>query len=594
MTPTAKLSALHAIAASMSAGASEPAACSVSGISIATYARWRRAYDAGGIEALADKRAGHAGRRPVARLLTTEARDYLRKLAVGCGSQASAVDEFLASPMCPAEIRDALDARSSRHRIPLSLRRAMSITPEMQAMWKGPKQFQASAFIQRRDMTMIDPSGQRVPVEPGDWWELDDQSTNQPFWFELPEGETSTRQGTGDRLAERHSVALGRQGLFAVDICSGKWLAHELIGRPRDAYRAEDILRFLRRLFEDFGLPRFGLRLERGVWKSRSITGEKVEMPEDQRQIVVNGLSDLGIHVEYCYQSRGKPFVEGGFDHLQTRMSIEGLKRGWRDIGRFRGEMERETTALMRCKAGVAHPKDAGFPHISQLAVAYQDGMDFLNAHAKEGRLQTGIPDERFQLAVQSAPLRVLDPQHAGVFLPVKFDTVLKGGHVSKTIAGQAYHFGAPEIAARLGNGYRLLACFDPSDPWRGCELYNLETGSRNTLNLAPGAHVGCAEWSEAAPQFGPGAADTREQRKRYSRAFRSVYAAAGLAGVSGRRIQELRDGTGRRMAAETKPRPAESALAPAPIRTDAELDLAEAEARAALTRLEDIALHAG
>lgn len=546
MNASDKLDTLHAVAARIAGGSTEAQACAAAGISPATFSRWRRDYTAGGIDALEDQRAGHSGRLPVAHYLTPEASEHLRKLAVGCGSLASAVDEFELSPLCPDAIKGILAARKSRHHIPLSLRRAVAATPEMQAMFNGPKAFDETSFIQQRDMTMIDPrTGERIPIEPGDWWELDDQSTNQPCYFELPDGQNFTRQGTSDRLAERHGVALARQGLFGVDIASGEWLSCELIGRPRDAYRAEDILRYMRRLFEDHGLPRYGIRLERGVWQSRTITGEKIAMPEDQRQIVVNSLRNIGIHVEYVYKSRGKPFVEGGFDHLQTRMAIEAMKRGWRDIGRFRGERERETAALLRCKAGVVHPKDAGFPHISQLAIAYQDAMGFLNTHAKEGRLQSGVPDELFRASVQSAPLRRLDPKHAGVFLPVKFDTEIKGGHVSKTIHGVSYRFGAPEICARLGNGYRVFVCFDPSDPWRGAELFSLEVGTRNILKLTPGAHIGTAEWSEDAPQFGLGSQETREQRKRFSRAFRAAYAAAGLAGTRGRRILEERDGTG-------------------------------------------------
>jgi len=159
--------------------------------------------------------------------------------------------------------------------------------------------------------------------------------------------------------------------------------------------------------------------------------------------------------------------------------------------------------------------------------------------------LLCGVPDELWQAAIQAAPLRRMDMKHAGVFLPEKFDTCLKGGHVARTIQGVQYLFGAPEITARLGNGYRMLVCFDPSDPWRGAELFNLEQGTRNVLALPIGAHLGTAEWSEPAPQFGLGAAETREQRKRFTRAFRSVYFAAGLAGSRGRRILEERDGTG-------------------------------------------------
>jgi len=620
MTATDKLAILQCVSEQITE-TSQRKALHSAGISAGTYARWLDAYRTGGVEALDDRRAGRTGRRPVARHLSPEALEYLRKLLAGCGSLASVIDQFEFSPLCPPELKGVLASRRSRHHIPLSIRRAVCLTPEQQAMFNGPKQFAESAFIQRRDMTHIDlATGQRVPVAPGDWWELDDQSTNQPFWFELPAGQNFTRQGTSDRLAERHGVALGRQGLFCVDIASGKWLSGELIGRPRDAYRAEDILRFIFRLFQDHGMPRCGLRLERGIWKARAITGEKIAMPEDQRQIVVNSLRDLGIHIEYCYQSRGKPFVEGGFDHLQTRMSIEATLRGWKDIGREAGAKERETKAMMRVKDGVLHPRDAGFPHQADLGVAYQEAIGFLNTHAKEGRLLQGVPDELWQASIAAKPLRKLHMKHAGVFLPEKFDTCLRGGHVSKTINGTQYFFGAPEITARLGNGYRVFACFDPSDPWRGAELFNLETGTRNILSLPVGAHIGTAEWSEPAPQFGMGAKETSEQRKRYTRAFRSVYFASGLAGSRGRRILEERDGAGglrreqreadfaqKRNVSEVSPLrasapPREKISSPSSVSvfalastslpgpTDADLDATEAAGAAAMAELAELA----
>ena len=588
------------------------------GVSAATLARWWRAYRAAGIDGLEDRRAGHSGRPPVAEKLTPESAAYVRRLSVACGSVASAFDQLAADPsVCPPEIQHYLLGRRSRHSIATSLRRAVAVTPEVDAMRHGAKQFDERAFIGMRDMTQIDPAtGARIPVEPGDWWELDDQSTNQPFWFEMeaedrvwvwesgPRGDAATpirhhahtRNGTGDALAARHGCALVRQGLFCVDVAAGHWLACELLGRPRDAYRAEDILRFLRRLFEDYGLPRRGIRLERGVWQSNAMTG-KVAMPESERQAIVAGLSNLGIHVEYVYKSRGKPFVEGGFDHLQTRMAIEAQLRGFKDIGRWRSDKERESAAMLRCKAGVAHPKDCGFPHISELAQAYQDAFAFLNSHAKEGRLQRGVPEERFQASIAAAPLRALNPEHAAVFMPVKFATQITGGHVQKTIDGRLYRFALPELTAKYGNDYRVHVAFDPGDPWRGAEVSNLETGTRNVDSLGLGKWMGTGEWAEPAPQFGKSlSCDTVEQRKRYTRAFRSVYAAAGVKGVlsgRGRLAQEVRTDDGlmmrddgrvdqtrtvRRLDADVPGRIAE--------KTDADLDSADAAGAAAMKEL--------
>jgi len=602
MTGTDKLFVINAVAVAMERGIPEYAACRKLGVSLATSQRWRRVYAAKGIAGLEDQRSGHSGRHPMSKDLTPAATAYVRRLAVACGSVASAFDQLAADPfVCPPELQAYLLGRRSRHTIATSLRRAVSVTPEIEAMRHGPKQFDESAFIGLRDMTQIDPvTGMRVPIEPADWWELDDQSTNQPFWFELDRRDLATRNGTADALAQRHGVGLGRQGLFCVDIAAGEWLACELVGRPRDAYRAEDILRFLRRLFEDFGLPRRGIRLERGVWQSNALTG-KVEMPESERQAVVAGLSNLGIHVEYVYRSRGKPFVEGGFNHLQTRMAIEAQLRGFTDIGRHRSDMERESSAMLRCKAGSRHPRDCGFPHISELAQAYHDAFAFLNAHAKEGRLQVGIPGERWEQSIQASPLRKLSPEHAAVFMPVKFTTKIVGGHVDKTLDGVLYRFALPELTAKYGNGYRVHVSFDPGDPWRGSEVCNLETGTRNVDGLRIGQWMATGEWAEPSPQFGISeTCDTAGQRKRYTRAFRAAYAAADVAGVRGRRAAELRTDGGLLLRDEGRSEAVieRSRETDAPgrfaTRTDADLDQSEADAAAALAKLQDLALRAG
>ena len=119
-------------------------------------------------------------------------------------------------------------------------------------------------------------------------------SVNFPFWFESPFRDRQTRRTMA-------SASAGNR-FCAMDIASGKWLGFELIGRPRDAYRAEDILRFLRRLFTEYGMMRRGPPVERGIWQSKRLTGytvtdsaaaeEEVQRPgmdEPERERIVGG-----------------------------------------------------------------------------------------------------------------------------------------------------------------------------------------------------------------------------------------------------------------------------------------------------------------
>ena len=202
----------------------------------------------------------------------------------------------------------------------------MNVTPQVKDKFRGPRRFELNGITTHRSMDEQLESGELRAIQPGDWWEMDDMSVNLPFWFESPFGT--------DRLAERHGVGLGRQSLCAMDIASGKWLGFELIGRPRDAYRAEDILRFLRRLFTEYGTPRRGLRLERGIWQSKRLTGyavtdggaaeEEVQRPgmdEPERERIVGGIEALGIRVQYVHSPKAKGFIESGFNFLQAVMS---------------------------------------------------------------------------------------------------------------------------------------------------------------------------------------------------------------------------------------------------------------------------------
>ena len=310
-------------------GAPMSAACRAAGVDQATYNRWRGAYKEGGLDALVPQ-THKRGRRPTFDAFPPEAQQKLVQLYLRTDSQALALQLFRDDPLCPEPLRDWIDAQAAagtpRHKLPPSLRQAMNVTPQVKDKFRGPRRFELNGITTHRSMDEQLESGELRAIQPGDWWEMDDMSVNLPFWFESPFGT--------DRLAERHGVGLGRQSLCAMDIASGKWLGFELIGRPRDAYRAEDILRFLRRLFTEYGTPRRGLRLERGIWQSKRLTGyavtdggaaeEEVQRPgmdEPERERIVGGIEALGIRVQYVHSPKAKGFIESGFNFLQAVMS---------------------------------------------------------------------------------------------------------------------------------------------------------------------------------------------------------------------------------------------------------------------------------
>jgi hypothetical protein len=313
-------------------GAPIAEACRAFGVNQATYSRWRDAFASGGIdELIPGKPTGRPDKFPE-EVFTFEVRQKLSQIYLKTESHAATLLIFRNDPLCPQCLRDWHDEQvrlgKSRHQIPPSLRKMMEQTPAMHDKFRGPRRYELNQFTTFRDMYEILEDGTERLIEPGDWWEMDDMSMNYPFWFPSPWGDS--------KLAHRHHCDIGRQSLCAMDVGSGKWLGVDLIGRPRDAYRAEDILRTCRKLFCEFGLPRRGLRLERGIWKSKRITGYDVDdnataakeserevggIAEEEKEKVCGGLRELGIEVRWVHSPKTKGFIETGFNFFQRIMS---------------------------------------------------------------------------------------------------------------------------------------------------------------------------------------------------------------------------------------------------------------------------------
>lgn len=523
------------------------------GIPLGTLERWLRAWKTGGPDNLAADYSG-VGRPAVAEGIPAEFRDFIRRKAAKCGSKALVYQYVVDDPACPEALREYLIPKLTNGKplsLPLSLRRVANVTPELAAMYRSPVEFGHVGFKSRHSDLVIDPlTGQERTLLAGDIYLSDDMSTNHPFWFELPDGERETRAHRGDKLAEKFGVAVGRQGLYTND-ARGKWLGAELIGRPTDAYTSADVLRHFRRILAEFGMPRIGWILEKGVWAARTVDGRmKVVFDDQAREAAVAGLASLGFGVEHVHTSEGKALIEGAFGHLQSVCDLLEIPT----VGRKRGEMDRVERVMRQVQQGVIHPEDAGIPHIAAHVGNLQKAQVFCNGKSKHGVIQNGVPDQVWHQDTTAHPLRRLEPEHMGVFMPVKFQTMIRQGCVEKTIDGESFRFSAPELFARIGAGYAVAVAFDPGEPQAGAEIYNLETGSRNMDGVAPNAWLGHAELEAALPLFGytPEVAASRARRKVFKRAFQSAYAGTGLFGKKAGRAVERREADGRLARMET------------------------------------------
>jgi transposase-like protein len=512
-------------------GASLGRAADTLGVPLGTLARWVAAWRNGGADAFASRRAS-CGRKAVARGVSPEFAARLRGLAAKCHSAVLALRQAADWPDCPPAMRADLKrrfAKGGKIHLPLSLRRLCNVTPEAEAKRMSDTAFGHVAIKARHVAEVRDPfTGEIRPLRAGDLFLSDDMSVNHPYWFSLPEGETATRAHRGDRLAEKWGVAVGRQGLYTID-ARGKWLGVDLTGRPTDAYTAADVLRHFRHVVAAFGLPRIGWVLEKGVWCARTVDGIRVAATDDgMRTAIVAGLESLGIEVKHVWTSEGKALIEGAFGNLQNFLDLQDAPT----VGRHRGEMERVEAAMRRVRAGVVHPREAGLPHIAEELEAVRSAMKRCNETPKAGRIQEGIPDERWEADTALFPLRRPAGKEWGVFFPLKREVALRQGHAEVSVDGRTLRFTAPELFAELGAGYRVLVACDPDDPEAGAAVYNLERGARNVRGFRFGEWMAAAEFSRDMLLWGRDD-EAREEhaarKRRFTRAFQTAWATTGL-----------------------------------------------------------------
>ncbi len=356
-------------------------------------------------------------------------------------------------------------------------------------------------------------------------------------------------EGTGP-LAQRHGVDLGRQGLWAMDFASGRWLGVDVIGRDRDAYRAEDILRFFRKLFSTYGLPRIGIILEKGAWKSKVIVGGQVPVEIDeeigeakaQEALLLSIEHEFGIQVRHCRNAKGKGHIETGFGYLQRTATtfIDSPT-----YGTWRGEFSRDAKLITAVQTGAKHPKEVGIPPMAEMSKLMENVAVYLNGEEKEGRNQADIPDLRWKAALEAKPPAPLPQAKIHVFFPVKTRATIRGGHVRVPSNGDSFSFAAPSVFAQIGSGRPVMVCFDPTEPSLRATILNYESSTE--LGKA-GDFLCHAEHVEDAPGFllkGANSDDNPGRRRAYNRSFSSYFVAFGVFGKKAVRAHEHRDGRG-------------------------------------------------
>jgi hypothetical protein len=337
------------------------------------------------------------------------------------GSMQAACKVFALDPQTREEVRTGILSALEKGRLPRwAIRACKRITREHFAAKRNPSSLASNHFSGRRGAFASDKRERRRAVE------SDDGTLNFVATIPWPHG--------GDPCSDKYGVKLGRwQFLPALEAgWSNFYLGYALVARPQSVYTQEDIRAMIKMVVKAHGLPD-AFRFERGTWESNS---------------VVDLLKRLGVDLQTVWQSNQKPYVEGGFSPLWTYLSlIDG------QVGRFRGEMEKENLLIEKVRAGRLDPRGV-FPDLQRCTKALDGALAMRNSDRISSPIYGAwIPEVRYRDHKAERPWRAMPAELEYLFAPlVKEWTVAKG-----TVGN----------AVTLADGIKAPFYFSHDDLWR-------------------------------------------------------------------------------------------------------------------------------
>lgn len=515
----AKLEALRAVAGLEESGLSLTKACRMAGVKPGNISRWRALYAKGGAAALEDKKS--TGRRPVCDWPAEDVQAirevYLRtNRGDGVGSMSHAVRRCLFEGKVSEDTAVALSRPSaSKHYIPSSLRKELEIAPSVIRHHRSPRNAALSGAYVPGSVRLTSDGSRRLYA--GERYSFDDGSQNQVVVVPWPYG--------GSKEADKfgHRTCRG-QWLVAHDDATGMIVGWVFTLRPRDSYRDPDALGLMYRVARDVARPDEAV-CEGGVWQSKRATAFH---------------RAAGIRV---INAKGRPhlkLIENWFGRAWTFLSV--FEDG--QIGRFRGEYERENKLLTRARAGTIDGREY-FPMLPGLLSELDQCVSFYNQDPIESReYGTWVPQERWNHDLQEHPRIRLDDKLAPYAAPESHDvTVRRGGMVAcNTVCplgiSAPYSFAHEELANHEGKKVRVL--YDPFETRVRAAIFDVKTNKPICLATCmnpPPAPVAAQDW-HILRQY---ASEAIGVKKAMANAVRSEYRSLGSGGRKRKVMSELR-----------------------------------------------------
>lgn len=343
-------------------------------------------------------------------------------------------------PECPADLREAIlrREREGTTMLPARLMREITAPETVVRQHRNPTDFTLDYLS--APGTMMFEDGRMIRA--GDIVEADDATINFPVCVPWPIG--------GCPCSDKWGVKVGRfQWLVSVDAASRFVTGYSYTMRPRASYRAEDVVGLFRMVARQHGVPR-AWRLERGVWESRLVT---------------EAIRNMGSRLITVYSPHQKPFIEGLFNTLWTKLSVHFPDA---HVGRFQGEHEAANDLLTACQRGHKDPR-RHFPMIDVALRAFDESIaEKSRTHVQSALYGSWIPAERWQEQLASNPLAPLDANTEWMFSPFVREWQVKGMLVGGRVPifedlSVPFDFSAPWLPDF--HGARVRAYFDPAAP---------------------------------------------------------------------------------------------------------------------------------
>lgn len=460
------------------------------------------------------------GRTPICRPSANELRAlralYVRSnLSRGKGSKTMAARLFAQSPECSPELRDAiLRRRSSKHSLPKSLRDAMTVSTELPKYHRSPNETRLGGMYCPGELRMAREDGEQRRLYAGERQSWDDASINFPVVVPWPWG--------GDRCSNKWGVKVGRFQLLAgIDDASDYCPGYSFVCRPLQSYRGEDSTGAMHRVWRDTYQPKF-VMVEGGVWQSNRAM-------RFYEQVGVEPIS-----------AKGRPHMKLIESYWNRLWSILSLKANCQ-IGRYRGEMERENKLLMQCQAGTLDPREV-FPSLTNAMAAIDDGIRFLNMTPVESKKYgSWVPAERHAEDLALHPRQALNSGLAWTVAPEIHTRKTYRGMVAVKVESPLgfpfpYHFAADDLNEY--NGCMVTVYFDPwaypvtahivlAEEHAGKKIGTVIATRAQCIDDAPSVIRTCDSW---AIEFNPsGLHKAVDIRKAQARLLRTEYRALGI-----------------------------------------------------------------